>query len=634
MDPASLWHEIREAEDQNTHYIGADYDTENQRYAGPGYRKDWNVEPDPENHSFEWYSLFAPLLLSGNPRVKTRSRKQGTFQDLARAMEMALNRNIRDTEMRELNEKLFYDFGQREAIAITYPEPGEFWTEIGDIVYRPVSSRISPKDFLSDAVSIERSKDRWRGHKVIRDKKSILKQAEEHPEQEWNLHLLEGIGEDAFDKTSRDKKVNVRRGEVVYVEIWVPEHQLDEAKDSKGRTFKPTREKGFNGTIFTLPMNDVQTNPTTRERGAPDRYLRAPRPFYGPAEGPYTIIGAYIVPNMTRSLSPLAATRAQQDELNEHRNAGSRAMSMYKKGIAVDSTAGNDLEEKIVNFQDQGVFSLEGVEEIGRHIAPIEVGGLTQQALLHLQFLRDSLDRNSGISDAQRGNVSTDTTATAIATANQSSSRRAGYLAMKFIKGLESILMKEAWYMLYDERFKKNLGPESANQFADEEGNLIQVPVLYQGGGDPKEMLHEDFELEIDLYSVSQTSEEMERLKSQERLNLAVTVLPMIAQVPWFDWETWLQEEGSRSGDYMLGSLVDVEMARTIGMLQLMAQLGGEVPQGGFTQPPQHRTMRDILPAGASPKGFVKNARLQQTMQSGASMSHSNSTPQKESSDA
>lgn len=619
VDAESLWTELREAKERNEQFFGADYKDLIRKYAGEGYRKDWEYEGgDLENHAHSWISLYAPLLLSGQPRVRTRSRRLGSFEELAKGLEHALNRGIVDNDMRALNEELFYEWAFRWAVSITTPEPVPGNSEFDD-AHRPVSKMVPGEHYLHDTLSLSPKEDRWRAHLYLRDKEDLIREAKENKHSGWNLELLEALDDDQnIQDTARElhnPEATVRRAEVVVAEMWVSEHTLEKAFDLEGNEFTPTPEDGYNGTIFTLAFGSQSSNPTGPS--APEDYLRRPRPCFGPVSGPYTVSGAYHVPKHPEPLSPIASVQAQSDELNLQRQVISRNMASHKKGIATTGLAGGSLEEMVKEFEDNSVFHLPNVDDSVRAmIQEIELGGINEVHLTQFQFLQDSLNRNSGIDDTLQGNIPKDATATAVATASQSTTRRSGFLVLKFVKFLEDILKKEAWYYFHDERAQVSLGPEAEADFMDATGQLVAEPVWIGGVSDDEDVSFEDIELEVDLYSVGQTSQEAERMKSQQMLELAMTIVPMMPQTSlYFDWKTWLEVEGERMGEPKFAQLFDVDSARAIGMLQLGGEGEGQDPQG--QSQPQPRLVKDQTPAVQRTEGFSNQANMSAPSQNG-----------------
>ena len=592
----ALWDEYIQCESVRKDFLGHDYEDKVARFAGPGYRNQWNrTGVDLENHSYEWISLFLPLLASGNPRVKAHSRRKGKAQDLAKAMGFAVNRNFHLTNIKRTIEKLAVDYSFKWACAITKRQKVEGTFEQEDPPYRPVTYRISPTRYIWDVNAIEHELCRFQGHLMLMDKEDLLKEAEDKSSG-WNAGVLSDLPEDAhYNERRQTRDVNVKRGDVEIMEFWVPELQFKGKKE----------EKGYHGTIFTL----------ARAAGyggdkAPSDFAREPRPFFGPRSGPYTFGGYLTVPDEVIPLSPLAATEAQADELNAMRQSISASMEAYKRGVAVDTFAGADVAAKIKEFGDLWVFQMDNTDKLRDHVVQIEMGGITPTHLTQYQLLRDSLDRASGMTEAQRGQVSGQGTATEASIAQQSSGQTMGYMTEKFLTSLvKPIAEKEAWYLAMDPESRIALGDEAKGHFFTEDGMPVEE-AIFVGGGDNARLL-EETDIEIDPISTRFTSEALEAERSAKVDALLLQVAPLIPQMPWVDWDQYLARKGEEIGDPSLSKLIDVNKALQYGMLMTGAQLSG-----GFegSQTPQPRLGGDINPslkASETPGGFSANARPQ-----------------------
>jgi hypothetical protein len=604
--PENLWAEIKQAEEVRDDFLGNDYEDKISRYAGPGFRRQWKrSEVDLENHTYEWISLFLPQLASGNPRVKVKTPRRGhKAETLSRATQLAVNRNLVLTDFKRLTEKLAVDFAFRWCISLTTPEPVPGFADREDPPFRPASKRISPSRYITDPAALEHSEVRFQGHKLIRDVDDLLQEAEDYPARGWNRDLILALPKDRpHHELYRKRDITVQRREVEYYEVWVPEVTLEEATDDKGNKFKPTKEKGFHGTIFTIARQTIQSGEHKTS------YLRDPRPFWGPQEGPYTFGGYLIVPDEVMPLSPIGAVEAQSEELNALRQAISAAIERHKRGIAVDAQTA-ELAEKMKEFEDLNVFMVDAVDELQKHVVQIELAGITPTHITQYQLLRESLDRAAGMSEAQRGQVTGAGTATEAAIASQSSGQRMGFMSEKFLGIVQKIIQKEAWYLIHDPRYRQHLGEDARGVFEDEMGEPVEE-VVYVGSLNNSDLL-EELDIQIEPISMRYTSEALEAERQAKVDNLVLTALPLLPQIaPFTDVDLWLQSKADEIGDPSIPKLVDVDRVRQIGEVLLGLQFMGGL---NTTPPPQPRLANDTQPhlkASETPQGFSANARPQ-----------------------
>lgn len=601
LTPGGLFHEVKKALNHRDRYLGESYYDAVNRYVGPGYRTGNPAEVDFDNHAYKWLSLFMPLLASGNPRVRTKTPRQGSAAALAKAVEFGVSRNFELQNLKRTVEQLATDWFFKWCVAITSPRPVMGMLEREDPPYRPVTKRLSLLDYLWDPVAIQHSEARWQAHRVIRDRDSLLREAEESPNRGWDKVAIEATSMKP-DREKRGERLEdtYDRDEVEFWEVWVPEAVLDSAKTEGGRAFQPLPERGYHGTIYTV----------TRDM---DAFLREPRPFWGPRDGPYTFSGYLTVPDRTVPLSPLAATAIQAEMFNSVWTAAIESIRRYKKGVAVTSSAAPDLAEKIREFEDQDVMALEGFEDIDKVVTEIEKGGLTEQHLTMLRTLQVNLEQASGLTEAAMGQATGAGTATEASIAQQSSGKRMGYMAEKFSTSvLKSIAQKEAWYLVMHPKAEISLGPEAEGVFIDPTtGEPIEYPVL-QGGMKYADLL-EDMDMEIEPVSTRFTSELLEAEIGAQQDAWIGTFAPMIPQMPWVEWDMILAKKAEAWRDPSWAKVINMNKANLVGMMTMQMNMQGIPP----TTPPQPKLGSDIQPAPSlkaseKPSGFSRNARPQQ----------------------
>tara|TARA_R110001583_G_scaffold104488_2_gene251865 strand:+ start:2001 stop:3206 length:1206 start_codon:yes stop_codon:yes gene_type:complete len=383
----------------------------------------------------------------------------------------------------------------------------------------------------------------------IRDKEDLLEEAKTSPG--WNLDVVNRLTadtgtEDYYDR--RDSRDTPTRNEVVGYEIWVPEIELDES---------PGAEEGFHGTIYTLTVGQAGSGDGEGEAD----YIRDPRPYYGPKTGPYSFYGAYYVPDSSYPLSPIMASLGQADELNAHVVSAARSAAQYKRLILVDSKS-KKLMQDVKSQPDNFVVPVEGLDR--DRVIPIELGGITNQQVNYIQMARERLDRNSGIHDVMRGNISGNATATEVATADASSSIRIDHLKRQFAKATEMMMGRAAWYLWNDERVFFPLGAESAQE-------LGMGEPFFQGGGQPPESF-DDIELEVDSYSMERTNEAMQQRRAMETLQIVSNVASAMPQAPYVDWERLLKQVGDSLNMPDMANLIDRQALNQMQQQSAMAE--------------------------------------------------------------
>lgn len=626
VSPSGLCKEARYAEDRREPFIGPMVEEMVRTTAGPGFRRDWDAPGQRENFGQQWVSLFAPLLLSGNPRCRIRSSRTGPgAQAVAKGLQAELNQSVVEQDMKRLNELLFTDWAYGTTICFTSSAPIPGFEDLEDRPERPNTQRLPREHYLHDSLAYEASKDRWRAHLNLRDRSDLAAEARRHPEMGWNLELIQNLDVDSgLDRTLRGDYWSdsgggggpIKRHEIAYLEIWVREHVLPRARGEDGRWFRPSRENGHNGTVFTVPWGQYKGGSwpgeeVERLRIADEQgYLRKPYPFFGPPEGPYDVDGAIIIRNQSEFLGPVPAAKRQVDDLNDVADALQGAIRAFKRGVAVGAIAGDDIAEVLAEFQDTGVFRVSAAaEDIKKAVLEMQVGGPAPELFQAFVHDQESVARNTGLDDAQQGQADPEATATAVTIAARSSGRRAGWMRQKFVSYLEGILRKHAWY--YFEKAKRNwerlalgLRPEPQQIVDPLTGEVTEIPLTVVDAGDPP-LQFDDFELTIELFSLAMTSEEQIQTQAQGRLAFYTQVAPMIPQLSMFiDCKQAFEEYGEMMGDPGLTRPIDFRMAAALGQLQL--QMGIPPPQPMATPQP-----RVLMGGGAPAPGIGGGARAQ-----------------------
>lgn len=593
-DPQNLYSEIQAAEKYRDEHLRS-YDRRRRRFHGPSYAGDEIQGYEPENHEFEYISLLLPKTVFDNPRVKVTSTRMGPIQDIAGAVQAGMNRWIRDVKLRKTLVRVGLDTFMCWGATVVRMEPDQDrvppqWFA-SSLPYRPTVERISPKRIFWDPLALDISEARFIGHIWVRDKEDLIKLAEEHPEDGWELDAIKASGDDnGTDKLSREIKYgSPTRKEIVCYEIYLPGHQLEG---------EPGPEQGFNGAIYTIAVGGYSDG---GERKA--CCIRKARMYYGPPEGPYTLFGIYPVPDDTAPLSPTVAIQAQVETLNMHAKAVMKAASQRKR-VAFVSRAEPDLQKKVKRSEDGDVVPV-NTEELNNNLKEVELGGVTPAAINALQIERERRDRISGMSDAMRGNVAGAGTATENAIAAEASTARMAFIKQQFTDAVTEMLRKVAWYMYHDDRIVFPVGDElqSQNEIAammnqvqgqmgaampgmmPMQGMASQPPKKdaapsedvfeqkgepwYQGGvpGDMTGYSFKDLDLDIEPYSMERTSEQQQQRRMMELVQIVTQILPAAMQAP-VDLQAMMNAIGNMANVPEIARIIDLKAAR-----QLQAQM-------------------------------------------------------------
>lgn len=573
-DEEGLWAECVAAEIERDRHM-AKVPSMVRKGHGPAYSNEGSNERELtlENHFHEYCSLMAPRLVMDNPRVRVTSRDWSAMQagedgmSEADSLSHCLNRWIRDERLDETlvgyaNDG-FYCHGvayvTQEELGGWQPDGMREGLEDGEEPMKPSVFTIEPDRVFWDAVATDLREIRFIGHTYVRDKEDLLKEAEENPDKGWiESAINQAEPSHLADDKSEGRHVGINRGELRIREIWVPEHNDYRPEGEDGR--------GFHGTLYTIAEGKSASGESVSSQGF---FIREPQPYYGHPQGPYVVWGAYPVMGDTYPLSPLMAVEPQISRLNDLSLAYSNAARKAKSGLAAHKV-NEDAMAQWQKFQDQGVFLVDGDPNtpVKQMVDTIEVGGPHERLFEFITVERDRLERVSGLSDAQRGNVTGQGTATEVAIADSASSVRVDYIKKRFTAAVQQILERAAWYFMEDERSRYVLSPEVAALY----GMDPSQPVFYRPPDDDTPFAA--YEFEIEAYSMERVSEGMHQKKIIDFMTLFAQVAPLAAQLPGVaPWNDLMKKVAEAMNIPDVGSLIDEEKAAQVGAeMQAMGQ--------------------------------------------------------------
>jgi hypothetical protein len=530
------------------------------RYAGTDYDHSYQheVRPDVDNHAYEYISLVLPKIVYDNPAVKIDSRRPALQGETVAKIQLAMNRWISDTQFRETLHRSAMDmmFGWGVLMTVSEPVPGQRPADEA-VKSLPRVYRIAPEHFFMDPKAGHWTEARFMGHSysMMRDELIDAAEGDDTYDMEAIQDLAENAGMSDYENKDTYRESSKYRDEVAIYEIWCPNTGSDAESDGK-----------HHGMLYTLAV----AGPTSDEDDPYVGYIRKPQPYYGPRSGPYTLLGVYTVPGDPYPLSPLTATNQLTQEINGSlRQLVSNGQS-YKRIYLVDAK-NKKLATDIKEMPDRFVIPVEGLDT--QRVMPMELGGITAQHVQYQNLLTDKLDRQSGINDAQRGNLSGDATATAVAVAESGATVRLAHIQRQFSEGVKDSLHTVLWYLFHDNTIVLPLGREAMME-------LGEIDPIFTGGdvdGD-----YDDLLMTIDPYSMERTSEVVLQRRAIEVVQLIGNIAPLFAQAPWVDWPTVMGMLGQTMNIPSLGSIIDLEKAAAAmqqGMIGPAGSGGGGVSQ-------------------------------------------------------
>lgn len=529
LEASDLYAEIDAAEKERDKHLTRS-EAQIKQYHGPAWQK--NDQDYPENHAYESNSLMLPKVAYENPEVSVTSRLYHKDAETAAAIiEQAISSWIRRIRLRALSARWaqdsMFDFG---AGMVTRGREGGF----------PALHRIPKRWFGMDHLATHwDAEPRFYFRKWVIDKADLVKLAKSAaPEEGWDLKAIEDLSEDAgVEDLGETWRGAPKRKQCVLYDMYLAKHQLEG---------KPGPDEGFNGTLVRLA---IQRSGSGTKAGI----VGAPRPWWGCSTGPFQVFGIYSVPDSCWPLGPLTATQGQNDALNARARAIQRANCAYKKIVLVDAM-NPKVAEAFKDKPDLFVLPVEGFKK--DQVEQYEIGGAAQIQLEDFALLRARLDRDSGITDAQRGNVTGDGTAREVMIAADSASARMDYVALQHTDAITGLMEKVGYWFLMDPRVVVPLDREASELLKEQTGEDIRV---YKGGTFGPGVKFEDLEFTIQPYSMQRVNELVGQQRAMQKMQFLMAAAPVMAATPWVNWDKALQGYGNSMNDPTYSEILDME---------------------------------------------------------------------------
>lgn len=599
VTPSELYQQIRYDEQLRDSVIAASAEIVRE-YHGDNYRIGLEAQnPAPDNFWYDWFKVQRPKVVFSNPTVRVQSRKSGVHQAAPMAMQAALNWWVGEIDLRTTLDRVFFDSAFSYGVIYTRYEPfpgfeGAYQND-ESVPHRPVARRIAPDRFSLDWDCDHWTEARRMEHVWAVDKADLLN------DPRYNKEVVDSLPDDAemrqkYRKGDRESHDGLKR--VLLYEVWVPEINNYVKPDD------PMAEHAH-GTLFTLAVSPSQAEAAIEgDKKAVTKWVRDPRPFYGPSWGPYTLFGYDIVPTCPYPLAPFAAVYAQVKELNAHATALARAAANAKSFVLVDA-AHAEARDTIEAIPDGGVATIKGLA--GGIVQPVEINGATEAKYRSYDRMMQRVERATGVNDQARGTLDQgDPTATETADAAGQRENQSAMLKLLFTGATRQVIRTGSWYFhnqdsaafpLPQEVAKefvpapRFVPPESdADLFAMQTGQPLEVarealrqvhnPRVVFGGGPSSEPItpvempdgwptyvvssnagglrFEDMMYEIEPYSMEKVDNAVLQKRAQDMVGLVIQIVPLIAQYPFVNWKELLDRYGEPMNIRDLGQIINL----------------------------------------------------------------------------
>lgn len=584
--PVLMQQEFQVAKENTEAYLAA-FEDQKRRRAGSHFRgsNEDSGEPFRANIYHRWLSYVKPQVAWNNPRAKVGTVQMRDQSTDAKMVELALNQLIVSNKLGRFLAKgpiddMQYNYGAVYVSPEPVPQarpiegvghdysPGDprFRYEEASVPWYPKCYRVPQVRFVEDPYAMWGDEVRWRGHIFARDRKSVIEEGKRNGS--WDLDQIGDRGDADLDLLGR-KRTDSKRDEIVGVTFWVPEYEL-EADNEWGVPASPGREYGFNGTIFTM-MVDQAVAYDEKKIDEPGKWLRPPRPFYGPPWGPHILFGVYDVPDDPRPLGPLTAVEEEIRQLNKDVGVHTNMMRRYKRLLLLRNARAQDIQF-IKSGRHDHVYRV----NVGRDdIMAAEIGGGTPQGQAHVEFSQRNLEDGLGLAELHSGNVPGKGTATENLLANSAGQVRFSGVQQAVDWGTQDLLTTLAWYLYEDNRVAVPLPPEAARALREmgldmpdrpmtndsgeivlgRDGEPMMVPPqpMYLGGRRGRKTSFNSLFVTIEPFSMSKNTEEMQQRRVMEAFNIVLQAVPIVAQYPDLPWAELMEKIGNAFNMPLLG---------------------------------------------------------------------------------
>lgn len=551
-DPDNVAIEI-EAWARKMETVFSGWDRQVSEFASSNYASDGNYKDEfPENHRFEWVDTMRSQFVTGVPQCNLRTMTNDLQARLsASAIKHTINRIARDANWKRLHYKLFMDWAFRRASWMYYRKP-EVHLDRGPLdgpVMRPGVMRVPPKRLIYDARALEWEETLLRGHESIISKRTLQRQ---NPESGWYLDVIEGlqVGAGLEGILSQEQLNSGNRDDVKAIQLWFPDEQLDEDLGP---------EQGFFGTIRVFAQCERNQG---RSHCGNLAEIKAPVAWFGPRTGPYGMSGQHYVPDNVEPLSLFIALEHVAKSMAMRSKTLELAMAQYKTFL-LESTGTRNLAMLIKNAKHGGIVKAKGFDK--NKAMQYTVGGIDAAMAAHYQFEQQRMDRLSGLTATQRGEITGGSTATAESLAAGGSAARAAGMRASFYEIPTEMFQAMGWIVDGDDQFYTKLPP----QVEAETG----VGITAMRGGRKDGQSFEDYDVVVEPLSMKYRSEEELRLIADKEIEMMSTLGPLLPQTPWIDWEAALKDIGEAYGIVDLPERFNYQMAEQVAGMMLGAQM-------------------------------------------------------------
>lgn len=568
------------------------FDKLRMKYGGPAFPIGKGGSYDPENTGYIWCTNVLSQIVDNDPVWNVETEKGGEYATFAAAKKAALDKW---TQTQKLSEFLLngpvLDSQFLRGIALMKLAPQTKGYKLDDSALMPDMDRLSPRDYCEDPTAKSHDEARWKAHRIIDSKSRLLKHAKDHPEEGWNVAVIEALESSTSDmsKLDADRRNNIDRDEIVYWQVW--DREWDEEKsgdyDSNG---------GFMEIVEAAGEIDDSYD-----------YIRKPRPAYVPPWGPYYHFDSAKIPDETHGLAPLVATMRQSEDLNAAARAQLEDENSYRRFTIIDelyaidprtgkpTKGGKRIAEAITNARHRGVFTMPGFD--ASKAKEFSIGGPSPEGAVAYQNRLMRHDKMLGLSQSHQGNTGGGQTATSDVIADNAADRRIGLIRKAIHRTTTQIGHGFLWYLQRETQIAVMVGVHP------ETGDEVWVGGGPMGEGDDLGA----YTCKIEPMSMEEVSPARLQAQAAMMTEFFGTLGPVMQMTPWIDWKRLAKVQGNAWNIPYMGELIREEVLAQAQGLAVALQTAGDGTETQKTEPQKVTTKPTAQPKLGAPTAHPSN---------------------------
>lgn len=426
--------------------------------AGDNFRTDWKNSPNVYvNHLGMLRDDLIPQLVFANPAAKVKADDGQDWDPEVMADQQFVSNWIEQQDIArpegplvKIALDLMHDFGV--GMVKLVDAPGQKDVPIPQRRMLPVLRRVSPRMYFMDPVMLDDEGPRYQGQILVRDKDDLLSAKDSNGKLIYDPGAVKAlIVDDGMDEVFRDllqdsvERGKLNRNSVILYQFYVPE----------------------TGMIYDLGYTRARTDGV-------GTWLRDPRPYFGPEEGPFVLFGITGVPEQRFPLSPFAINFGIHREINAHKAQMAEDAASAKR-LILHNASNKKLADAVTSGINGTVYGIPGFSKA--EVEAIEFGGAQPANAAYVDNRERDFERQSGLTKTRQGEL-TGVTKGEVDEAASTANIRTTWAKKCFRDGVGNCLKRVVWLAHESDRVEMQV-------VTKDEFGKITGKATFKGGPQP-----------------------------------------------------------------------------------------------------------------------------------------------------